>query len=51
MLKVDRENGNLLKPIQLWAKYQDVTLYLERTSCQLKRFIIFVMHLQIFLLP
>jgi hypothetical protein len=54
MLKAYRENGNPLEPFQLWAKYQDVTLHLEWTSgqrSQLKRFIVFVMHPQIFLLP
>jgi hypothetical protein len=55
-----RQAENELEPLKLWGEYQDVTVFLEwedgstrdkDTNRRLVRFIIFVMHPQVFLTP
>jgi hypothetical protein len=55
-----RQADNELESLKLWGEYQDVTVFLEWEACptrcgdtsrRLVRFIIFVMHPQIFLTP
>jgi hypothetical protein len=59
MKKMYREKSNPLKPLQLWGRYKEVTLFLEwdlittvsDQTQRLKRIIVFVMRPQVFLHP
>lgn len=57
MLELYHKNGNDLEPLRRWGVYKDVTVFLkwdksvEDSTKRLVRFIIFVMHPQVFLTP